>query len=242
MLSHLSEVNKDESISFMRAEFVAGATQKTAEPRQRRAIETREGVLAAVERIVAGEGADAVTTTRVAAESGVAVGTIYRYFEDREAMLLAAYDATVQRVIGICHRALEELPADAHVEAAARNLLGIYLAAAEAIPSHAGLLAAMRRLRPVEAGQSANEDRVVNELVAPFLARFAPASAHDPVRMHLMSTVIGTLVDLYLVTEHADDRAMLREELEAYVVFMVERALQAERRDATYEKQASIAK
>lgn len=207
----------------MRADPVAGATHKIAEPRQRRAIETREGLLAAVERIIAAEGADAVTTTRVAAESGVAVGTIYRYFEDREAMLLAAYDATVVRVVGICHRALEELPGDAHIEAAARNLLDVYLSAAEAIPSHAGLLAAMRRLRPVEAGQSANEDRVVSELIAPFLARFAPASTGEPLRMHLMSTVIGTLVDLYLVTDDQDDRAMLRDELEAYVVFMVER-------------------
>jgi AcrR family transcriptional regulator len=213
----------------MSSDRAAGTTRKTAAPRQRRAVETRDGLLATVESIVAKEGADAVTTTRVALESGVAVGTIYRYFEDRDAMLLAAYDATVVRVVDICHQALEALPEAVPVETAARNLLGIYLEAAESIPAHAGLLAAMRHLRPVEAGQSANEDRIVSELVAPFLARFVPAAARDGMRMHLMSLVIGTLVDLYLVTGDTEDRAMLRGELEAYVLFMVERALQAAR-------------
>ena len=71
-------------------------------PRQTRAKKTRDALLGAVERIVAAEGAEAVTTTRIAVETGVAVGTIYRYFDGREALLLSAYDATVARIVASC--------------------------------------------------------------------------------------------------------------------------------------------
>lgn len=202
----------------------ARTTGRTAEPRQKRALATRANVLAAVEAIVAAEGAEAVTTTRIAEETGVAVGTIYRYFADRDAMLLETYDATVARIITICHRALETLPSDVDMNEAARGLLSVYLDAAEAIPAHPGLLAAMRRLRPVESATTGAEDRVVTEIIAPFLSRFAPLAAIEPVRLRLMSTVIGTLVDLYLVTPDATDREHVRSEIEAHVLFMLDRA------------------
>lgn len=200
------------------------AAQKTAEPRQQRAIETRANLLAAVERIVAEEGPDAVTTTRVASETGTAVGTIYRYFVDRDQMLLEAYDATVDRLVATCHDALESLPAGAPAADASRLLLDIYLKAADDIPAHAGLLAAMRRLRPLDAAVAANEDRVIDEIVAPFFSRFASGSASsDPLRLHVVNTVIGTLVDIYLMTPDPEARAVLREEIEAHTLFMIGR-------------------
>jgi AcrR family transcriptional regulator len=76
--------------------------QKVIAPRQPRAVETRQRLLNAVESLVVAEGPAAVTTTRIAAHTSVAVGTIYRYFADREALLLAAYDATVERIVAQC--------------------------------------------------------------------------------------------------------------------------------------------
>ncbi|MEX0954344.1 MAG: TetR/AcrR family transcriptional regulator [Rhizobiaceae bacterium] len=196
---------------------------RNTQPRQKRALETRAALLAASENLVAAQGPDAVTTTRVAAETGVSVGTIYRYFADREAMLLATYDETVSRIVARCHEALEALPADAGAPEAARVLLGRYLEAAEAIPAHSGLLRAMRTIRPVAADQEANEDRVTSEIFAPFLAGFAPGADASPAALHLMSVMIGTLVDLYLVTEGESERDWLRGEIEAHVAFMVGR-------------------
>lgn len=191
-------------------------------PRQKRALATRAALLAAVERLVAAQGPDAVTTTRVAAETGVAIGTIYRYFTSREALLLAAYDGTVGRIVARCHAALEDLPPEADPEEAARALLGRYLEAAEAVPAHAGLLRAMRTIRPVAADQGANEDRVTGEIFAPFIARYAPSVDASPEALHLISVMIGTLVDLYLVSDPAD-RDWLRGEIKAHVAFMVGR-------------------
>lgn len=201
------------------------AAPKLAEPQQKRAIATRAGLLETVEHIVATETIEAVTTTRVAQESGVAVGTIYRYFRDREAMLLAAYDETVARLVRICQAALEELPDDIKLEEAGRQLLDIYLDAAEAIPAHAGLLKAMRQVRPIEAGLSHDGDQIVTELVAPFFFRFAPTVKAAPLRLLIMSAVLGTLVDLYLVTPGKQDRALLRDEIEAHLLLMLARAV-----------------
>ena len=46
-----------------------------------------QGVLDAAEELLATEGTDALTTTRIAAEAGVAVGSLYQYFPDKETIV-----------------------------------------------------------------------------------------------------------------------------------------------------------
>ncbi len=193
-------------------------------PVQHRALRTRAALLAAVESLIVAEGAAAVTTTRVAEMAGVSVGTLYRYFTDRDDLVLAAYDGTVERIVAACAKELEGLPEDIEVEDAARRLLGIYLAAAEAIPSHSGLLKAMRAVRPVEADHGNEYSGVVDEILAPFLARFGRSgAAPDPLRLTLLNVLMSTLVDLYLVTRSREERAALREEIEAHMLLAVAR-------------------
>jgi AcrR family transcriptional regulator len=214
-------VNKYETVSVM------SPTGRSAQvvPRQPRALRTREALLAAVERLVVAEGHAAVTTTRLAAETGVSVGTIYRYFTDREALLLAAYDATVARIVEACAEALDDLPANIPASEAAGALLSGYLDAAEAIPAHAGLLGAMRAIRPIEADQQGeNQAGIMGELILPFLKRYMPnAEMVDPVQLQFASALIGTMVDLYLVTGEASARRRMREEIEVHLGLIVKR-------------------
>lgn len=56
-------------------------------PRQRRSRATVGFILEAARRILYEEGADALTTRRVAEQSGVAVGSLYQYFPNRDAIL-----------------------------------------------------------------------------------------------------------------------------------------------------------
>jgi AcrR family transcriptional regulator len=56
-------------------------------PQQARSQARIGAALNAAERLLACEGADSVTTTRVAAEAGMAVGSVYRYFPDKAAIL-----------------------------------------------------------------------------------------------------------------------------------------------------------
>lgn len=73
-------------------------------PVQARSEDKLDRVLRAAERIVVKEGAEAATTTRIAQDSGVAVGTIYRYFSNREGVL----NALVSEELDELDRRLEE--------------------------------------------------------------------------------------------------------------------------------------
>ncbi|HTV69515.1 MAG TPA: TetR/AcrR family transcriptional regulator [Rhizobiaceae bacterium] len=195
-------------------------------PRQARALRTRETLLDAVEKIVATEGGQAVTTTRIAGDTGVAVGTIYRYFADREALILAAYDRTVERIVADSAQALQRLPSGRIAPAdAAKELLTAYLAAAETIPSHVGLLAEMRKLQPVEADQHGiNQSGILRDLFLPFFERFLPDTPPaDPTKLGFAGVLVGTMVDLYLVTPDRAAKAKLKAEIDAHVALIVER-------------------
>ncbi len=59
---------------------------------------TRERLLRAAAGIVAREGMAAATTAAIAAEAGVAEGTLYRHFESKDDLLVAAYRQMKQEV------------------------------------------------------------------------------------------------------------------------------------------------
>jgi len=198
--------------------------QKIA-PVQQRAHRTRTALLDAVEHVVATEGADAVTTTRIARETGVAVGTIYRYFTNRDEIMLAAYDATVTRIVAICAADVPHTDPAASPLDAAERLLSLYLATAETIPSHAGLLKAMRAIRPVEADQTGNNEvTIVGGLLLPFW-RHHTDRPPDPARLHFLGILLGTLVDLYLMTPDPRDRQRFHDEITAHMRLALSRAL-----------------
>jgi AcrR family transcriptional regulator len=58
-------------------------------PTQARSRERLRRVLDAADQVLARDGADAFTTTRIAHEAGVPVGSVYRYFPDKEAIVEA---------------------------------------------------------------------------------------------------------------------------------------------------------
>jgi len=62
-------------------------------PQQARSQARISAALEAAVGLLEREGVDAVTTTRIAAEAGMAVGSVYRYFPDREAILDSIWKA-----------------------------------------------------------------------------------------------------------------------------------------------------
>ncbi|WP_327319460.1 TetR/AcrR family transcriptional regulator [Streptomyces sp. NBC_01235] len=79
-----------------------GGTPLRRTPRQARSRARLALVLEAAERILVGEGVEALTTTRVAAEAKVSVGSLYQYLPDRGAIieaLAAGYFARLEAVM-----------------------------------------------------------------------------------------------------------------------------------------------
>jgi AcrR family transcriptional regulator len=58
-------------------------------PVQPRAVETRDRILAAAARVFSRHGYAAGTTNRIAAEAGLSVGSLYQYFPNKDAVLVA---------------------------------------------------------------------------------------------------------------------------------------------------------
>ncbi len=87
------------------------------QPSQARARHKVELILEATLRILDREGADALTTNRIASVAGVSIGTLYQYFADRQAIL----DALVRRELeAIGQRVMESLGGPAPYEPGGR--------------------------------------------------------------------------------------------------------------------------
>ena len=71
-------------------------------PQQERSRRQLQRLLDAAEAVLARDGAAALATTRIAAEAGVSVGTLYQYFPDKEAiaeaLALRYWDEFAERV------------------------------------------------------------------------------------------------------------------------------------------------
>lgn len=67
------------------------------EPRQARSAATLARVLRAAEEIASSSGLEEMTITGVAERAGVAVGTIYRRFEDKEQLITALTERMLER-------------------------------------------------------------------------------------------------------------------------------------------------
>ncbi|MDL5205044.1 TetR/AcrR family transcriptional regulator [Streptomyces sp. ALI-76-A] len=89
----------------------AGVTSLRRTPQQARSRARLARVLQAAERVLIDEGVEALTTTRIAAEAKVSVGSLYQYLPDRGAIieaLAAGYFAKLEAVMdGLVEAAAE---------------------------------------------------------------------------------------------------------------------------------------
>ena len=65
-------------------------------PRQRRSQEIVSAILEAGRQLLEAEGAEAVTTNRIADRAGVSIGSVYRYFPNKEAVIASLYDSAAE--------------------------------------------------------------------------------------------------------------------------------------------------
>jgi AcrR family transcriptional regulator len=61
-------------------------------PSRATAVPTFDVVVTAAEQVLAGHGIDALTTNRVAELAGVSIGTLYRYFPNKNAIVAALFE------------------------------------------------------------------------------------------------------------------------------------------------------
>jgi AcrR family transcriptional regulator len=77
-------------------------------PRQERSRQTVEAVLQAVERVLAREGADALTTNNIADAAGVSIGSVYQYFPDKRSIFTALHQRHAEQVRAVIEHTIAQ--------------------------------------------------------------------------------------------------------------------------------------
>lgn len=78
------------------------------QPKQARAVELISAILEAAVQVLASEGAQRFTTTRVAERAGVSVGSLYQYFPNKAALLFRLQSDEWQQTGGLLRTILED--------------------------------------------------------------------------------------------------------------------------------------
>ena len=77
-------------------------------PVQTRAAVTVEAISGATIQVLLSQGADRLTTTRVAERAGVSVGTLYQYYPNKESLLFAVLEDHLDKVTAAVETACEQ--------------------------------------------------------------------------------------------------------------------------------------
>jgi AcrR family transcriptional regulator len=90
------------------AERSSHSISSRKQPKQARAVELISAILEAAVQVLASEGAQRFTTTRVAERAGVSVGSLYQYFPNKAALLFRLQSDEWQQTGGLLRTILED--------------------------------------------------------------------------------------------------------------------------------------
>lgn len=170
------------------------------------AARNRGRVLDAARALVAREGAD-VRMDAIAAEAGVAVGTLYRHFTTKEALVAAAVEQSVESLADRAHRAVADVDAGADPGDALEGLVRGFAAQHgedRALKAAAMTLGADVHLDPAEGGTAIGRAvRAVGEVLG---RAQAVGAVREDVTVDDLVVLLGQLPDEHVVGAGAVER------------------------------------
>jgi AcrR family transcriptional regulator len=179
-------------------------------PRQARAQQTRQDLLAGATRVLRERGAAGLTTNHVAEATGLSVGSLYQYYPNKAALLADLHAADMgrlwQEILGILRD--ESVPARARFAA---MLEAAFLAQAQASEHHAALAdAAIDVTQTAEFGEIVAQAR---EELGRFVEAVAPPDANASPKVDFaLTTVLALLGDLARTPRDVGSAAQLGSE------------------------------
>jgi AcrR family transcriptional regulator len=183
-----------------------------SEPRQARARETFEVLLSVAAELLDEVGIDGFNTNLLAERAGVRVRTVYRYFPNKRAVVIALAQRVVADWDAWVAEALEGFSPTSDWRVALRRVIDRYYEGVRAQPGHAGIRRAMSAVPELH-----EIDQEDNARMADVFARFLRGIAPDlPLaRARLISRCliesIVAIVDLAIELPPARSKALIDE-------------------------------
>ena len=182
-------------------------------PTQSRAVKTREAIVEAAFQILTKEGEAAVTTNRIAERAGVSVGSIYQYFKDKDAILLALMNRERDAIAARIGEELEGV-AVAGVEEVTRRIIRAVIEAFRARRGARRLVTVFALKRMEEGGGKGIE--TVAGLIAAAAARNPPPGARplSPTSIYVLTrAVAGAIRGAMIENSRVLDDSIFEDEL-----------------------------
>lgn len=98
-------------------------------PKQARSRATFDAAVEACARLLVERGYVALTTNHIADTAGISIGSLYEYFEDKDAVVYEVVRRNVEAFSEQAARPISELPPDVAVDVAVRTWIGTLLLA-----------------------------------------------------------------------------------------------------------------
>jgi len=210
--------------------LVAFEPRKT--PVQARATVTVEAISEATIQVLLSQGAERLTTTRVAGRAGVSVGTLYQYFPNKRSLLFAVLEDHLEKVA-------EEVE-DACEHARGKPLADMIKEVVEAFVdvkiARADISVALYKIAPDVGGQALVE-RVTHRLRKAIVRMLgsAPDAKNSPDEFAVQTMLAAMSGAMRSVLETGGSPAMMRK-LRAHLVLLCQSYMAA----ATAQRVSSI--
>lgn len=161
-------------------------------PKQSRSRDSVEAILQAAAQVFERHGYAAGTTNRIAARAGVSIGTLYQYFPNKDAILVALVREHLAEGIAALQPHLLSLREGARVEDVLPGIVQAMVSLHSTAPAlHRVLFEETQLPRSLRAQLEALEDQLV-ELTASTLTADPDPHAGDP---HLRARVVITTIE-----------------------------------------------
>lgn len=191
------------------------AVNMRKKPAQARASATIDAIIEAASQILQREGEDAVTTGRIAERAGVSIGSLYQYFPNRDAILIALIGRQRQEIVAQIARSLSQIEAQSGEEVV-RSVIATLVAAFRPRRGRRRLVALASMMRAESGDQTARLLDSVGDLVLENSRRFPPFAARPLTRVSayvLTRAVMGAIRSALVENSKILDEPEFEEEL-----------------------------